>query len=64
MREDYYSTIPLGRYGEPEEMADAVRFLVGPGASYINGQTLFVDGGFTAGGVAVREAQENARNEL
>jgi NAD(P)-dependent dehydrogenase (short-subunit alcohol dehydrogenase family) len=37
--------IPLGRFGTPEEIADSVRFLVGPRASYITGQVLAVDGG-------------------
>ncbi len=64
MREDYHTTIPLGRYGDAEEMADAVNFLAGPRSTYINGQTLFVDGGFTAGGVAIREAQEHSRKNI
>ena len=39
----------LGRRGTPEEVAHAVRFLAGPGARYITGQTLHVSGGaFTA----------------
>ena len=36
---------PLGRRGTPEEVAAAVRFLAGPGARYITGQTLHVNGG-------------------
>jgi 3-oxoacyl-[acyl-carrier protein] reductase len=35
----------LGRRGEPEEVAAAVRFLCGPGARYITGQSLHVNGG-------------------
>jgi len=35
----------LGRRGEPEEVASAVRFLCGPGARYITGQSLHVNGG-------------------
>jgi 3-oxoacyl-[acyl-carrier protein] reductase len=35
----------VGRQGRPEEIAAAVRFLVGPGARYITGQTLHVNGG-------------------
>lgn len=37
--------IPLGDLGEPEDVATAARFLVGPGARYITGQVLAVDGG-------------------
>jgi 3-oxoacyl-[acyl-carrier protein] reductase len=38
----------LGRYGHAEEVANAVAFLASPGASYITGATLNVDGGFSA----------------
>lgn len=38
----------LGRYGQPEDIAAAVAFLVGPEAGYITGATLNVDGGQTA----------------
>jgi 3-oxoacyl-[acyl-carrier protein] reductase len=37
--------IALGRLGKPEDVATVVRFLAGPGASYITGQVLVVDGG-------------------
>ncbi len=39
------STVPLGRKGEPEEIASTVRFLCGPGSSFITGQTIHVNGG-------------------
>jgi 3-oxoacyl-[acyl-carrier protein] reductase len=38
-------TIPLGRWGESEEIAAAVRFLCGPGGGFITGQTIHVNGG-------------------
>ena len=53
IRADYYDTIPLNRYGTPEEIAQAVGFLCIPAASYINGQVLAVDGGFDASGVGL-----------
>lgn len=39
------STVPMGRIGDPAEIAEAIFFLASPAASYITGQTLFVDGG-------------------
>ena len=39
---------PLGRFGEPEEVAWPVVFLASPAASYITGHTLMIDGGWTA----------------
>jgi len=40
--------IPLGRMGAPEEVAQAILFLVSDAASYITGETLLVDGAFRA----------------
>ncbi len=37
--------VPIGRLGEPEEVAEVVAFLAGEGAAYVTGQTLAVDGG-------------------
>lgn len=45
--------LPQGRYGEPEEAAAAVAFLLSPEASYVNGHTLAVDGGFLAAGLSI-----------
>ncbi|WP_206108165.1 3-oxoacyl-ACP reductase FabG [Paludisphaera soli] len=38
--------IPLGRFGEPEEIADAILFLASDLASYVTGQTVHVNGGW------------------
>jgi 3-oxoacyl-[acyl-carrier protein] reductase len=46
-KSELVSEIPLGRIGEPEDIAAAVDFLCSPGASYITGQTLVVDGGLS-----------------
>lgn len=40
-------SVPIGRAGRPEEIAAAVLWLCGPGASYVVGQALTVDGGMT-----------------
>jgi gluconate 5-dehydrogenase len=40
---------PMERWAQPHEIAEPVTFLCGPGADYVNGTTLFVDGGWTAG---------------
>ena len=42
------SRTPLGRTGEPLDLKAALTYLVSPASNYVTGQTLFVDGGWTA----------------
>ncbi len=50
-RAEWIRHLPQGRYGDPEEIAAAAAFLLSGEASYINGHTLAVDGGFLAAGI-------------
>ncbi|WEX07211.1 SDR family NAD(P)-dependent oxidoreductase [Chelativorans sp. AA-79] len=43
------SFIPMGRLGEPEDIADVIHFLASPAARYLTGQVLTVDGGLLVG---------------
>jgi NAD(P)-dependent dehydrogenase (short-subunit alcohol dehydrogenase family) len=47
--EYWSSTVPMGRLGEPQEVAEAVAYLASPEASYVNGHLYLIDGGATAG---------------
>ena len=52
--EAMFSRTPLGRACEPREVASLVTFLCLPAASYITGQTICVDGGFTVNGFSYK----------
>ena len=47
-RQAMIDRVPLHRFGEPEEIAAAVRYLASPEAAYVTGQTLLLDGGLTS----------------
>jgi len=53
IRAAYHDDIPLNRYGTEAEIAGAVWFLCSPDASYVNGQTIAVDGGFESTGIGL-----------
>ncbi len=53
IRADYHEAIPLNRYGLEEEIAAVIFFLTSEQASYVNGQTIAVDGGFDATGIGL-----------
>lgn len=48
IRQGMLAQIPLGRFGEPDDIANAILFLCSPLADYITGQTLHVNGGWTS----------------
>jgi NAD(P)-dependent dehydrogenase (short-subunit alcohol dehydrogenase family) len=52
-QEAFVSQVPLGRLATPDEIADAVLFVASDRARFISGQVLCVDGGYSAGKLAV-----------
>lgn len=58
IRADYHANIPLNRYGLETELAEAIFFLSSDKASYINGQSLAVDGGFEATGIGLASLRQ------
>jgi NAD(P)-dependent dehydrogenase (short-subunit alcohol dehydrogenase family) len=55
--------LPLRRLGEPDDIAHAARFLAGPGASWITGHTLVVDGGALAGAAPITRRDDAVPEE-
>jgi NAD(P)-dependent dehydrogenase (short-subunit alcohol dehydrogenase family) len=51
-RQRVVASVPLGRWGQPSEVADAVAFLVSPQAGFITGEILGIDGGARLGQTA------------
>ena len=49
----FVGQVPMGRPGAPADIAAAVAFLASGDAAYINGQVIFVDGGYSAGKLSV-----------
>ena len=53
-RGNFLAQVPTGRSGRTADIANAVLFLASPAAEYVNGQALYVDGGYSAGKLTVR----------
>ena len=53
-RANFLAQVPAARHGQPADIANAVLFLTSPSAEYVNGQAIYVDGGYSAGKLTVR----------
>ena len=53
-RTNFLAQVPAGRTGRTSDIANAVHFLASPLAEYVNGQVIYVDGGYSAGKMTVR----------
>jgi 3-oxoacyl-[acyl-carrier protein] reductase len=49
LRTERAKSVPIGRVGEPRDIADVISFLCSDDARYVSGQAIYVDGGVTAG---------------
>jgi 3-oxoacyl-[acyl-carrier protein] reductase len=45
VRQEFLRSIPMGRSGQPEEVAELVAFLISPASNYITGQVIHISGG-------------------
>ena len=61
-REARSRAVPLKRLGKPEDIAEAVAFLASDKSTYINGQTIFVDGGLSKGLMPLLQRPEDLPN--
>ena len=57
-KESFLPMIPLGRVGEPHNVAEAVAFLVSDAANFITGIVMAVDGGFLTGRALIRSGSK------
>ncbi len=53
-RSNFLAQVPAARFGQPADIANAVLFLASPASGYVNGQAIYVDGGYSAGKLTVR----------
>ena len=62
LKQAMVNRIPLGRWGRPEDLAEAFYFLASPAAAFITGDTLFCDGGISANAGHFALPERPARN--
>ena len=53
-RDNFLAHVPAARFGQTADIANAVLFLASPASGYVNGQAIYVDGGYSAGKLTVR----------
>ena len=53
-RSNFLAQVPAARFGQTADIANAVLFLASPASGYVNGQAIYVDGGYSAGKLTVR----------